>query len=471
MMKFKRVFLLLLLSFLLISSSVLATDTANTDQLLVSTQETDTVTEVPKSTVQTLNEDCYISKTDSYTLESIVNGNVFATATKFVTNPRTGGGEINGDLYLICTDAIIGSDVTYSDKTDITGNYIISTINSKTKINGNVFVIADTFTLEAGAEINGDLYVAAKKVDIQQDSYIKGNAYITAEDVTFNGQVASSLYVATNTFKMNYFAYISKDLHLSADDSTLSGITYRNAFVTSRKLNTLKGFRIYGDLNIEYAKEFTLTGEINGNATINAESLNIQNNTTSVCKINGNLKYGVKNDCQIPDNVVQGEVSSVKYVNRDPNKLKVYNAIVALFTLLFYVIVVIFLAKKLAPGMFERFANLTVKNCSIALGVGFLSFFVVAIVFVLLLVTSVGLYVAFALGLGYLFIIAIAVPFFVYKVSELLNLKWNEYLKVILLTTILYLVGLIPYVGPFISLVVFTSSIGYLLVSLFKKVK
>ncbi len=471
MMKFKRVFLLLLLSFLLISSSVLATDTANTDQLLVSTQETDTVTEVPKSTVQTLNEDCYISKTDSYTLESIVNGNVFATTTKFVTNPRTGGGEINGDLYLICTDAIIGSDVAYSDKTDITGNYIISTINSKTKINGNVFVIADTFTLEAGSEINGNLYVVAKKVDIQQDSYIKGNVYVTAEDVSFNGQVASSVYVGATNFKMNYFAYISSDLHLSSDESNLSGIVYRNVFITSSKLNTVKGFRAYGDFNVEYAKEVNLTGEVKGNATINAETLNIKTDETSPCEIGGNLKYGTKKDCQIPEGVVKGEVSSVEYVNRDPNKIKVYNAIIALFTLLFYVIVVIFIATKLTPGIFERFSQLTVKNCSIALGVGFLSFFVVAIAFILLLVTSVGVYVAFALGLGYLFIIAVAFPFLVYKIAELFNLKWNVYLKVLLVTTVLYIIGLIPYVGPFVTLVVFITSIGYLLISLFKKVK
>ena len=74
-----------------------------------------------------------------------------------------------------------------------------------------------------------------------------------------------------------------------------------------------------------------------GDAIINAESLNIKNDDTSICKISGDLKYGTKKSCQIPEGVVQGKVSNVDYVNKNPNSLRFLNACLALLTLLVYV--------------------------------------------------------------------------------------------------------------------------------------
>ena len=126
MFKFKKFFLCLVLAMLLLSSAVFATD--NTVLLTAPVADEEKTTEK----FQTINEDKYVYDSESFSLSDVVNGNVFAsTTTKFVTNPRIGGGIISGNLFALSNDVVIESDVVYSNEKDKKGNYMISSTNSK----------------------------------------------------------------------------------------------------------------------------------------------------------------------------------------------------------------------------------------------------------------------------------------------------------------------------------------------------
>ena len=460
MLKFKRVFALILLFILLVSSSVLATDAKILDAPL---------TKQP-ITAQTVNEDCYIYKTDSYTLDSIINGNVFSSTTKFNTNPRNGGAVINGDLFLIASEATIDSDVTYSNNLDSNGNYIISSINSKSVVNGNVYILAENFTLSAGSEIHGDLYVAAQNsVKIDQDAVIDGNIFITSFNVTINGQVKGSAYITTENFNMNYFTYITKDLYLNAGNAKLSGIIYRNAFISANLLETIKGFRVNGNLSVDFVNDFTFSGEVYGNAKINATTLNFKKNEETKCEIYGDLKYGTKNECKIPDGVVKGKVSTEKFVDKTSNKFKFSEFALSWITLVIYVLLVVLLARAFAKGAIAKLPEFNTKNALISLGIGFISFIAFIILFVLLAVLVAGIYAAFALLIAYLFVLAISVPLFIYQIANCLKVKWNISIKVFVVTTIFYLIKFVPVLGPLVVFFVFTAGVGQILYSLVKK--
>ena len=142
MLKFKKLFICIVLSFMLLSSTVLATDKVmpiSAETPISISEETQT------NTPESVYEDLYIYNTDSYTLNDIVYGNIFASTTKFVTNPKNNGGTISGNLFIVSNEVVIGSDVSYSDNTDKNGNYLISSINSKSIVNGNVYAVSDSF--------------------------------------------------------------------------------------------------------------------------------------------------------------------------------------------------------------------------------------------------------------------------------------------------------------------------------------
>lgn len=459
MFKFKKFFLCLVLAMLLLSSAVFATD--NTVLLTAPVADEEKTTEK----FQTINEDKYVYDSESFSLSDVVNGNVFAsTTTKFVTNPRIGGGIISGNLFALSNDVVIESDVVYSNEKDKKGNYMISSTNSKSIIYGNVYVLANSFTLQAESEIHGDLYVLASNVNIEQNSVIEGNVFLSSSNVTLNGQVKGSVYATAQDFNMNYYSYIERDLYLNANKANLSGLVYRNAFITAgESLVTDSDFKVNENLTVSSADSFTFSGKVNGNANINAKDLKLKNDNDEICVIYGDLKYGTKSEVTIPDKVVTGKVEVTDFVEHNENKVTFSQLVIGLFTLLVYVFAVAFLAKRYAPNAIEKLPSITVSHTFINLGIGLASFFIMFVLFVLLCVSGIGVSLAFAFVAVFLFVCAIALPLFLNNIVNTLKFKANPYVKLLAVTGILYLISIIPVFGSAVMFVVMLISIGEVL--------
>lgn len=468
MLKNKRFFIALFLVFAMFSSTVFA---AQNSEMTVTS---DMVTTAAKPQGEVFNKDMFYSDMDSYTFSDTVNGNVFASAQKFTTNPRNGGGIISGNLFLAASEATIDSDITYSDKQDRDGNYIINTINSKSVVRGNVYVVADSFTLAAGSEIHGDLYVAAKTVNIGQDAVIGGNVFITASSVTLNGQISGSAYITTQNFNMNYYSYISQDLNLTSENATLAGVIYRNAFISAyTSLNLKSDFKVNQDLTVDYSGDMVFAGEVNGNATITAKALTFQtdNNDGYVqkCSIGKDLKYSTPKDIQIPDSVVNGTVSTFKFKAKSANSVSFSSIVLSLLTFVFYVFCIVFLVKFFTRNTQKELPALNAKNILASLGLGFASFFAITLIFVVLCLIKIGVTLAFALVLAYVCMLTLALPLFIYNISKHLKFKMNSYLKLLIVTAIFYIIRLIPVIGNLVFFVTFFIGVGEILLRTFKK--
>ena len=465
MFKFKKFFLCLVLAMLLLSSAVFATD--NTVLLTAPVADEEKTTEK----FQTINEDKYVYDSESFSLSDVVNGNVFAsTSTKFVTNPRIGGGVISGDLFVLSNDVVIESDVVYSNEKDKKGNYMIASTNSKSIIYGNVYVLANSFTLQAESEIHGDLYVLASNVNIEQNSVIEGNIFLSSSDVTINGQVKGSVYATAKNFNMNYYSYIERDLYLNANKANLSGLVYRNAYITAgESLVTDSDFKVNENLTVSSADSFTFSGKVNGNANINAKDLKFKNDNDEICVIYGDLKYGTKSEVTIPDKVVTGKVEVTDFVEHNENKVTFSKLVIGLFTLLVYVFAVVFLAKRYAPNAIEKLPSITVSHTFINLGIGLASFFIMFVLFVLLCISGIGVSLAFAFVAVFLFVCAIALPLFLNKIADVLNIKLNSYIKLLIVVVAFYVITLIPVLGAFVSFISMTVGIGQILLGFFNR--
>lgn len=468
MLKLKKFFICFVLAILLISSSVLATD----NTVMPINEETPTTIEesTTTNTAKSLYEDIYIYDTDSYTLNDIVYGNIFASTTKFVTNPRNNGGVISGNLFVVSDEVIIGSDVSYSDNKDKYDNYIISSINSKSVINGNVYVFSESFTLEAGSVIYGDLYVASTNIDIHPDSVVNGNIFITGTNINLKGQIGGSAYITAEKFDMNYFGYISRDLYLNSTDATISGVIYRNAFITvSNKLETTPYFRVDQNLSVDFANDFVFSGEVKQNAKINAKNLSFNIAENGKCIINGNLDCATKNEITVPDEIVVGEVTHSEYVEMDNNKLSIQNGMLTFFGLLVYVFVIVLLSRLIAPNAIKNLSILDLKNIAISFVIGFVSLIAIVLLLILLLTSGVGLALALLFVIGYLFVLGLALPLLLHDIVKTTKWKMNLFVKILIVTAIFYIISLIPVIGsPFVFATLLIGT-GRILLGLFKK--
>jgi len=468
MLKFKKLFTCFMITLILLSSSVLATN----EVMPISEEQPVAIQDSPAANEpESMYEDLYIYNVDSYTLSDNIYGNIYASTTKFVTNPRNNGGNISGNLFVLSSEVIIGSDVSYSDAKDKENNYIISSVNSKTIIEGNVYVCADSFTMEAGSEIHGDLYVAStKNINIQQDAVIKGNIYATGSQISLNGQVSGSAYITGDKFDMNYFSYISRDLYLNSGSANLAGVIYRNAFVTvTNKLVTTSYFRVNQNLSVDYADNFTFSGEVKGNAYINSKALSFNNKDNQKCVINGNLKYATQNDTKVADGIVSGEVSKAEFKKISSNDFSVADAMFNFIVLLVYVLVVVLLSTKLAPSAIEKLSEINVKNAIISFAIGFASILAIVLLFLMLLVSGAGTALAFLLVIAYLFVLGLALPILFYNIANMLNFKLHLYVKILIVTAVYYLISLIPVIGSPVVFITLFIGVGRILKGFFSK--
>lgn len=474
MLKFKKCFIFIVLVMTLFMSSVLATDTTPvtliSEDVVVSVQEPNSTTNA--YVAETLNQDLYIYGVDNYTLSDIVNGNIFASTLKFTTNPKNNGGIVSGDLFVLSSDVIIGSDVIYSDSPGANGKYSINSINSKSVIKGNVYAFSENFTLEAGSEIQGNLYIYSTNVNINQDAVIKGNVYIFAIDVNLNGQVSGSAYITTNKFNMDYLGYINRDLYLNTDNASLSGVIYRNAFITAKnELLTTSYFRVDQNLSVDYANNFKFSGEIKQDAFVNVKNLSFNNSENEKCIIRGNLNYATQNEVTIPEGVVSGEKKSADFVNIYDDSFSLEETMFSLFMLLVYVFAVVFFCKRFTPKALDAFSALNIKNALISFLVGFTSLFGVILATIFLLISGVGLSLALVLVVAFMFVCALALPFLLYTIANMLKFKLNLYVKLLIVTSVFYIVTLLPVIGSPLAFITIFAGVGRILLSLFSKKK
>lgn len=466
MIKLRYFFTCFLLVILLFSSSVFATD-----EVLQIEVETPIITEGDSNkNAESIYEDLYIYNIDSYTLHDNVYGNIFASTTKFTTDPRSDGGNIYGNLYIVSNEVVIGSDVSYSNNKDKHGNYVINSINANSVINGNVYAFTDSFIIEAGSIIRGDLYIASTNVDIHEDAIVQGNVFITGTNISLKGQIGASAYITAKNFDMNYFGYISRDLYLNSDNATLSGVIYRNAYVTTTEnLITTPYFRVDQNLSVDYSSNFTFGGEVKSNASFNAEKLSFNNSDDGKCIINGNLKYGTKTETTVPDETVIGEITKTNFINMNSTNFSIENRMFSFFIILFYIIVVVLLCKSFAPKAIKTLSTLNFKNILISFAVGLASIIAIAFLFIILIVSGIGMALSLLSVVGYLFILGLALPLLFYNIANMIKWNLNLYVKLIIITAIYYLISVIPVIGTPVVFITLSIGTGRIFLGIFKK--
>lgn len=465
---FKRFFIIALFT-LLITSTVFAEDISTTSPI-----HDNTISSI-NSKNDDRDKDISVRNNDNYSINENINGNAFISTKNLTISPSKNTNLpliVNGDVFAFSSNTIIESNVVYSDSKDKTGNYMIDKINSTSKIQGNVYVVAtDTFTLDSGSIIDGDLYVSATTVNINNQSTIKGNLFVFANStLNLNGNVSGSVYGITNICNISYSGHIEKDLALTVTESAnISGKIDRDTKINSEKgkVVTSSDFITGRDLLID-VDNFEFAGEVKGNVKIVAKALGFNNNKN--CVIHGNLDYSSKSEMSIPDGIVKGQTTFSKYTDRNSISYILLSKVISYISLLLYVFVISLIFKYISPNFIEKLSNITTTNIFIGLGVGFGLILALFPILLLLIITNFTISLAFVLLLSITFITAISVPLFILAISKAWKFeKINLYLKMLIVTSILFIVSLIPNIGTTLLLLFIIISVGKVLIGLFYK--
>ncbi len=320
----------------------------------------------------------------------------------------------------------------------------------------------------------GDLYIFENK-SYTMDKLVDGNVFIFGKDVTITGQVNGAVYVcASGTLTIDENAYIGSDLFAFAQTIELNGLIF-DVYAAADKLNINSGASIYRDIRA-YANDMTLAGSVGRDAFFSANKMSIAEGEDTLT-VYGDLSYESKRElANIDKATIQGEIKYSEYVENDDNENVVVDLIISaistiIFNILIYIVLVFF-----APKFVEKTKEYVSTRGLLAFAIGIAFTIAVPVVAFVLLMLNVGAASAAMLLIVYAailminaFVVAIAANEFIAEKLKIGDSKFKKGLLLMATSLILWAVRKIPFIGGWISIIVFMCGVGIVIFYQFDK--
>ncbi len=319
---------------------------------------------------------------------------------------------------------------------DVTIDYIVD---------GNLFVVANTVTINS--QIGGDAFICANTVTIGEQGYVFSNLFTLSKNVNVNG-VVYDLYSASETTAIN--GYVYRDIRVGSNTVNIFGTIGRNAYIDCVNLNFSQ------DMDTDKEEEATLTSQ---------------------GIINGNLKYTAKEEVSIPEGSVTGETTFEQEADFD-NGNAIQKQILSLGTFVVTVIVIWLLCLWLAPKFLKNNASLlTTKKILPVIGFGILTPIISILLAILLFVIGITYKIALLLLVALFVLMTISTSIFIITINHIIcnKLKIQKttgiFGTLVVCSIVLWLIGLIPFVGSFANIIAVILGLGIIVCSLVLKEK
>ncbi len=320
--------------------------------------------------------------------------------------------------------------------------------------------------------VNTDLYLADTNVVI--DNAVDGNVFVYGQNVSIKGEIIGDLFVLANTLTIENSAIIDGNVFAYATDFTVKGKTV-DIYGLAQNFKLDEKGNIYRDLKL-YTNNCYIGGNIVKDAYISAANLNFKEDGQDLIK--GNLHYTSNNQASIPENAVKGEVKFTEVKNEQLSASEIVKMYVLSFINVFaYSAVVIALIINLIPKAADKLTYCLSKRSFATATVGILGVVLVPIISVIVLAAGLFLYLGIALLAIYVLMLSITISILGIAVGNYLanKLKSKTKMKTILLcyatVAVIWLLQLIPYVGSWISIFTIVFGYGLILFALFSKKK
>lgn len=314
----------------------------------------------------------------------------------------------------------------------------------------------------------GDVYLTGNNITV--DYIIDGNLFvISSGEVTINSQIAGDAFVMANKVTIGEQGYIFSNLFTCAPTVEIKGVVY-DAYLLSQKV-TISGGYIYRDLKAS-CQTLNVWGTVGRNAYVNTNTISFTDEAVQGM-INGDLNYSAKSELSIPEGSVVGNTNYSAAKGTEGTTIQSY--LLNLGGLLVLIIIIWLLGLWLTPKLMES-TNEMIKTRKLPIILsGLLGLIVTPIVAILLLILGITAPVGMLLLVVYFLILAISKPAFIIVLNRFIcsQLKIDKPMGIfgMLIVTgiVLWAIGLIPYVGPIVSMITVVLGLGTLLTPIITK--
>lgn len=303
------------------------------------------------------------------------------------------------------------------------------------KLDGTSFIAGNN--IEINNQINGMGFIAGNEININYDQEY---AIIAGATININKNIEKDSFIAGETVNINEGTILNRDAYIATNTLNIKGTIKRNVYI--------------------YATSVNIKGTIDGNVVISAAEINIDENAT----ISGTLKYN-------EDATIEGLKEDIKTktykVETDNMTFKEYitNFISSYIHITILSIVLVFICENLFKKSLNQTNELNTKKLLTLCGKGFLILIGVPIIAMMLLFSGVFVSVGVIGAIVYGILIYISNIFTAYFIAKMLDEKYfkknmNSYLLMIIGLFIIYVLGLLPFVGGLITFISMLLGLG-----------
>lgn len=345
-----------------------------------------------------------------------------------------------------------------------------------------VLRVGESVSVAKDQTVENDFYAAAGT--IAMSGSIVGDMYVVGGNITANGAVAEDLSALGGSVQVH--APVEDDVRVVGGDVVIAESVGGDVFVIAGSLKILSSASVAGDVFF-YGGEAEINGAVDGSIMGAAERFRIDTTvggdvdvTSSAqltlgdrASIAGDVQYKSFQELTRAQNaVVEGEIVKSDIERTDDSSG--FGSYITAFFMHLFALLVLYLAFRRQLNTFVAH-TLSHYGKSGIFGLGAL--FVAPIVVVLLMVTVLGLFLGLLGLFGFIMIgllayvltatlVAGLLAKIVAKQSSEINLGW-----LLAGAALLYLVQLIPIIGPFIVFCVFVIALGGIVLQIFHQIR
>lgn len=343
------------------------------------------------------------------------------------------------------------------------------------------FRTGDNVTVGQTEKVDHTLFVAGNNVDINAEVY--GDIFCAGQNVRISGVVHGDVICAGQT--VNVSGTVDGDVRLAGQTVTLSATVNGNASVGGQTFTLDSGGKVKGDavigasssiVNGSIGRDIALGGQsvvVNGavGRDIRAGGENIE--LGPAAKIGGNVEYDSTNKITLRDGAtVKGSTKqNIPKEKSSPKRGAVFGfAILWFLYLLVAMLLVALVFAFLFPRYLFRVTDRAVKAPWKALLVGVVAGLLAPIVFILSMISVVGIPLGLIAGLGWMLILALSGPVSAFYLGrKVMSTNKSAPLAMIVGGTVLLILYFIPFVGFLFMLAAGSLGTGLILQELFNR--
>ncbi len=338
-------------------------------------------------------------------------------------------------------------------------------------------------------DIDESVFVSGNSITV--DSNIKGDLLCAGKDVFVNGNIAGDILCAAQSVTVN--GSVDGNIRIVAQYIEINGIVTRNLYALSQSLSLSKFSSIQGDIffgvqNVDLrgslgrdllgaGDKISITGSLLRDAKIAATKISV----TDPAKIGGNFEYYIDEmgTASVSARNVKGEIIKHDIVRQMPEKKTtevkssalVFGKIYSIITTIVLGLALLYFLRK---GIEDRVGIIASKPFVTTL-IGFAVLILTPLVFILLLITIIGVPLAFVLIFEYILSIITATVYssiflgqwFIKSVIK--NKKESHVWSLVAGATIIGVLMMIPFFGFFVGCISLSLGLGAIFVSYLPK--